>query len=556
MAGGSYTPITRIPSTAGGSTANNLYKIITLNIAGLLPYKFKGKIKLLTEMAQTENAVIISLTETHLTEDIREAEIEIPNFVPYRTDRPKQKKKGGVITYVANYLAAKTKLLFSESNLYTECQVLYIKDIDWVYINIYRSPACPTNKFNKQLIKISEVISSLPSPMPTIMLTGDLNFPLIDWELESVYGGAGDMRTQAEALLQFAEELCLNQVINTPTRGHNILDIVMTNHDDVLHNIAVNSTNFSDHNIITLTTNLPTNVQTWIPCAAQQAPNFSRLNFLSESVCWESLKRDLGETDWELLMKDCDPEAQYDILMTICLEISEKYVPLRRPSKKIPSYIGNIPRDRKILMRKRTKLRKKLRNIINTEIRTQTENKIISIEEKLKRSVELENDRKETNAVSCIKTNPKYFYKYAANKSIVRASVGPLTDSEGRTINEPQEIVEALLLQYKSVFSDPVIDKRINSPVDFFCQNTDCTSKLTDINFSRYDIEEATKEVATNSAAGPDHFPAILLKSCAKELSAPLFIFYRNSLDTSIIPKQLKNANITPIHKEGSRAEA
>ena len=38
-------------------------------------------------MAQTENAVIISLTETHLTEDIREAEIEIPNFVPYRTDR-------------------------------------------------------------------------------------------------------------------------------------------------------------------------------------------------------------------------------------------------------------------------------------------------------------------------------------------------------------------------------------------------------------------------------------------------------------------------------------
>ena len=130
------------------------------------------------------------------------------------------------------------------------------------------------------------------------------------------------------------------------------------------------------------------------------------------------MKRDLGETDWELLMKDCDPEAQYDILMTICLEISEKYVPLRRPSKKIPSYIGNIPRDRKILMRKRTKLRKKLRNIINTEIRTQTENKIISIEEKLKRSVELENDRKETNAVSCIKTNPKYFYKYAANKSI------------------------------------------------------------------------------------------------------------------------------------------
>ncbi len=476
-------------------------------------------------MAQTENAFIISLTETHLTEEIREAEISIPNFVPYRTDRPKEKKKGGVITYVDSHFAARTKVLHSESNLYTESQVLYIKDIDWVYINIYRPPACPTNKFIDQLTKIREVISSLPPPMPTIMLTDDLYFPLIDWKLESVYGGAADMRTQAEAILHFAEEFCLNQVINTPTRGNNILDIIMTNNDDILHNITVNQTNFSDHNIIALTTNLLTNMQTKIPCASQQTPNFSRLNFLSESVCWESLKRDLGEVNWEIIMKDCDPEAQYNILMTKCLTISEKYVPLRRPSKKTPPYKGNIPRNRKVLMRKRTKLRKKLRNTNNTEILMQTENKITTIEEKLKRSVESENDRKEIKAVSCIKTNPKYFYKYAANKSVVRASVGPLTDSHGRIINEPQEIVEVLLLQYKSVFSNPMIDKTINSPIDFFHEDTECTSKLTDIDLSQYNIEEAIKEIANKSAAGPDHFPAMLLKSCAKELSVPLLIF-------------------------------
>ncbi|KAG0702385.1 hypothetical protein GWK47_002865 [Chionoecetes opilio] len=274
-------------------------------------------------MAQTENACIISLTETHLTEEIREAEIKIPNFVPYRTDRPKQKKKGGVITYVDDHFAARTQVLHSESNLYTESLVLYIKDLDWVYINIYRPPACPTNKFNDQLTKIREEINSLPPPMPTIMLTGDLNFPFIDWELESVYGGEGDMRTQAEAVLNFAEDFCLQQVINTPTRGDNILDIVMINNDDLLHNITVNKTNLSDHNIITLTTSVSTNMQPRIPSAAQQAPNFSRMNFHSESVCWESLRRDLGEVKWDSLMKDCDPEVQYDILTTKCLEISE-----------------------------------------------------------------------------------------------------------------------------------------------------------------------------------------------------------------------------------------
>lgn len=70
--------------------------------------------------------------------------------------------------------------------------------------------------------------------MPTLILTGDLNFPLTDWNLECVYGGAEDMRTQAKAVMHFAEEYCLNQIIDTPTRGKNILDIVMINNDDII----------------------------------------------------------------------------------------------------------------------------------------------------------------------------------------------------------------------------------------------------------------------------------------------------------------------------------
>lgn len=61
--------------------------------------------------------------------------------------------------------------------------------------------------------------------MPTIIFTGDLNS-------ECVHEGTGDMRTQAKAVLHFTEVFCLNQVIATPTRGNNILDIIMINNDD------------------------------------------------------------------------------------------------------------------------------------------------------------------------------------------------------------------------------------------------------------------------------------------------------------------------------------
>ena len=168
----------------------------------------------------------------------------------------------------------------------------------------------------------------------------------------------------------------------------------------------------------------------------------------------------------------------------------------------------------------------------------------------------MENKLKEAQAVACIKNNPKYFYKYAANKSKVRVGVGPLTDQNGRIIKEPADISEALSQHYQSVFSNPVNDKIIEAPLEFFHQGNESTSNLTDIELTTSSIEKAINEMSSNSAAGPDQFPAVLLKNCAKELTTPLLLLYRNSLDSGIIPKQLKSAKITPIFKGGSRGDA
>ncbi|KAK3888729.1 hypothetical protein Pcinc_007204 [Petrolisthes cinctipes] len=70
------------------------------------------------------------------------------------------------------------------------------------------------------------------------------------------------------------------------------------------------------------------------------------------------------------------------------------------------------------------------------------------------------------------------------------------------------------------------------------------------------DIVNAIKEIGTNAEASPDQFQAALLKNCAKELRAPLHILFRNSIDTGIIPQQLKTAKIIPVYKGGSKGEA
>ena len=76
---------------------------------------------------------------------------------------------------------------------------------------------------------------------------------------------------------------------------------------------------------------------------------------------------------------------------------------------------------------------------------------------------------------------------------------------------------------------------------------------LEDISFSEKDIQEACAELKAASAAGADGVPAVLLKNCKMELSKPLFILWRASLDQGCIPADLLLVLISPVHKGGSR---
>ena len=77
---------------------------------------------------------------------------------------------------------------------------------------------------------------------------------------------------------------------------------------------------------------------------------------------------------------------------------------------------------------------------------------------------------------------------------------------------------------------------------------------LSDMQFSTADIEKACAELKNNAAPGPDEVPASLLKNCSKQLSKPLYLMWRSSLDCGIIPPELLLVMICPIHKGGSRS--
>ena len=69
------------------------------NIRGLFPKSNQNKIPVLRELAIDENRDILALTETHLNNDILNAEISMQNYTIYTADRI-ARSHGGVALYI------------------------------------------------------------------------------------------------------------------------------------------------------------------------------------------------------------------------------------------------------------------------------------------------------------------------------------------------------------------------------------------------------------------------------------------------------------------------
>ena len=132
--------------------------------------------------------------------------------------------------------------------------------------------------------------------------------------------------------------------------------------------------------------------------------------------------------------------------------------------------------------------------------------------------------------------------------SKVKTKIGPLIDKNKQLTHDSREMANLLSEQYTKVFSNPIQATSGSSPQKTF------TKPFERLMFTPDDLIKAIDELSSTAAAGPDSFPAILLKCCKSELVKPLHKLWNLSLHEGYVPLQLKKSIITPIHKGGSKA--
>ena len=358
-----------------------------VNIRGLKPKTVASKVPLISDLLIQKNQLFFALTETWL-KDEKDAEISIKGYQVFRADKQATKKKfgrfsGGVAIYIRNDAASTFETVFQFTK--GGCEMIIVKShiLKMIICCLYRQPdESSTNAAKESLNKLSKVLEDLPHY--NSIICGDFNLPHVIWN-SNPEPGAKCTKGEKEVLdyiVTLMNTHFLTQIVTKPTHVHgNLLDLIFTNNENMLHEVQVIKPylrSYTDHYFIEISTNLQSSTPT-ITKNTDQRP-FHNLNFHSEGIDWQAIKQELSKVNWEHELEHLDPDNIVDAILKISLEVSQKFVPERK--SRIVKH--KIPRDRRLLMKRRGKINKRLLSMKSDKCKLKLENELIEIEKNSK----------------------------------------------------------------------------------------------------------------------------------------------------------------------------
>ena len=223
--------------TAKNSLENSTtfgYKCVCLNARSIV-----NKRNELNIMVEDTHPHIIGITESWATPDISDAELGMTGYVMFRKDRI-GRRGGGVILYIKESIQAYEIKLEKEAECEEALWCNIVSGNSTLTVGlVYRSPNINTEENEKIQNAIKEVSKR------DCIIMGDFNHGRIQWKsLQST--GSEDQK-----FLNLVQDSFLIQHVLEPTRGENVLDIVLSSQKEFIDNVRIcEPLGCSDHNQI------------------------------------------------------------------------------------------------------------------------------------------------------------------------------------------------------------------------------------------------------------------------------------------------------------------
>ena len=121
---------------------------------------------------------------------------------------------------------------------------------------MYRLPDAPPHKFSEILDRVDEEIDMIQAnsnKFGNILGFGDSNLPGIAWLDTSFKESNSVLGLQAKSLINFMDGHFLSQLVTSPIRQHNCLDLMLCNSKNLVTKIYQQINRYlSDHNTLFL----------------------------------------------------------------------------------------------------------------------------------------------------------------------------------------------------------------------------------------------------------------------------------------------------------------
>ena len=116
----------------------------------------------------------------------------------------------------------------------------------------YRAPDLNLTDAEKMCTEISEIKSKHKNSI--FWLCGDFNLPDINWDSNTITGHQYSL-SMNQLFLDLFCDLGLTQTVDKPTRENNILDLFLTNNNNLIKSCSVVS-GTSDHHVVVVESNV------------------------------------------------------------------------------------------------------------------------------------------------------------------------------------------------------------------------------------------------------------------------------------------------------------
>lgn len=388
----------------------------------------------------------------------------------------------------------------------------------------YRPPSGPSAAQSEYLSAFLAPLQQLLSTKIPFALFVDANFPQINWSRLSASSGL------AQRFLDFCTDSGLAQLVKSPTRGDNTLDLVLSSHPDSFLECTVSPNRFfSDHDEVCISARPFKSRKA--PIEATPAPfrNFRMANY-------SAISSFIASTDWAFIddiATDCTELCSF--IMEVLEDAFSRFIPWstgRRPGRSLPPRLANLRKRRFKALRSRSKS-------------AAHRSRFKKIDKKYRTGI----TRFYKAAERSVLRGSRYglFRYFKSVRSNIQQSLPMIVSQGGQCVTDGDK-ANAFADYFASVYS-------AGSPAPPQANQPPSRHTLISANLGRANVLHALQRLKPKLSRGLDGIPPLALKKTADAISEPLSLLYSRSLASADVPAQFLPCLSSPIFKgKGERS--